>query len=130
MEIEVTKAVQRLARSVAGRDRAVLLGLLLSATPFPPSTLIGLLLDLVNLGLIAGGSLNRRELGLVLGAICLAFANFAFLVFLLGFFEHEVLSLWAWLVWLLGRLLGAVAALVLGGPGPGLAGSAGALSHV
>lgn len=94
METEVAKAAERLRRDVAERDRAVLIGLLLSVTPFPPSAFLGLLLSFLNLALILNGRLARREMPLVVVAILLALVNLAVFVLLLGIFRSEIIGLW------------------------------------
>lgn len=105
LETEVAKAAERLRRNVAERDRAVLIGLLLSVTPFPPSAFLGLLLSFLNLALILNGKLARREMPLVAVAILLALANLSVFVLLLGIFRSEIIGLWNGATRLVARLV-------------------------
>lgn len=94
LEIEIGKVVRRALHYFLYLDRAVLLGLLLSIVPFPPSTCIGVILDLLNLGLILTGALDRRAAGPVLIALAIGVLNLYAFVFLLGLFRPDLVMLW------------------------------------
>lgn len=94
IEVELEKAIRSLARVGSTHDRAVLIGLILSLTPFPPSNLIGLLLDALNLGLIARGLLSRNELSMVIVSICFASFNLLIFFIFLGWIQPELTGLW------------------------------------
>lgn len=94
LEIELIKISRSIFRATSVHDRAVVIGLILSATPFPPSNLVGLVIDLFNLFLITRGSLGRNELLLVIVSICLASLNLIIFLSLFAEVEPEFLGLW------------------------------------
>ena len=60
---------------VKDQDRFVLIGLVFSIIPIPPSFLIGLFIGFVNIFLVFAGKLERKYLNLILFAVFLSIFN-------------------------------------------------------
>lgn len=84
LEIETRRVLARLRDFLQTRDRAVVLALLLSVVPLPPSNAIALVLSVVNLILIGSGRLPRSDLGLVLAAMALSVGSGCFFFYVFG----------------------------------------------
>ena len=98
IERDLRSRLDRLALSLRGHDRGVVLGALLCACPLPPTAVAGLVVSVINLGLIRSGKLSSRELpfvraSLLVGATAFAIGSLAifFLVSKLGAAAFEAL---------------------------------------
>lgn len=92
----ISEFVQAMSRRVRQHDRFVVIGLILSALPLPPACFIGLLITLLNMGLLLAGRLARIELAPIALAIVLGALNCAASSYVI------------WLIWSQGDPVGAI----------------------
>ena len=72
LEVEAERLLSRLRDWLSRRDRAVLFGVALCCVPFLPVTGLGVLVTLINLGLVSAGKLPLAELPVLLAGLVLA----------------------------------------------------------
>lgn len=100
LEIALEEFFVRLRQSVRSRDRAVVLGVILSCIPVFPACLLGAVVCLMNLLLISSERLPRENLGLArLGLVVGAVFTSVWLFALIFINPFELYSSWLAIGW-------------------------------
>ena len=96
IELEILSMIKRFKSWRNGHDRGVVLGLMLSCIPFPPISILGLLVGLFNLLLIQNAKLSSFEKQLVWTGIAISVINSASIIFLIIMIINGVKNLDLW----------------------------------
>jgi hypothetical protein len=91
MEKYLSKKQIYIKKALAGRDRAVVLGAVLSFLPIPPACMMGVLFSVFNLFLLKYGNLNKSNQKVVLVSLIVGLLNSTVVAFLLAHLMSDFL---------------------------------------
>jgi len=91
MEKYLSKKQIYIKKALAGHDRAVVLGAVLSFLPIPPACMMGVLFSVFNLFLLKYGNLNKSNQKVVLVSLIVGLLNSTVVAFLLAHLMSDFL---------------------------------------
>lgn len=94
LEIEFSKLARRAVYSTNFHDRAVIVGFALCVVPFPPSNIVGIVVNLVNIILVATGALRRNEIRFIILGFAIATINLLAFSWVFSLVDPRLVELW------------------------------------